>query len=51
MLVRGFDMQVGLDTAVLEVDPCVEEDDLFGRRGGSKFNSRVETVNVLSQFT
>ena len=36
--VRGFDMQVSLNPAIFEVDPCVEEGYLFGRPGSSKFN-------------
>ena len=51
MLVRGFDMQICLNTAVLQVDPCVEEDYLFSGPGGSKFDSRVVTINILDKFT
>ena len=49
--VRGLDMQVSPNQAVLQVDPCVEEGDLFGRPSGSKFDGRVvmvETVNERS---
>ena len=50
MLVHGFDVQVGLDMAVLQVDPCDEEGYLFGRPDGSKFDSRVVTINVFNKF-
>ena len=41
MLVCGFDMQVSLDTAILQVDPCVEEGYLFGGPDGIKFDASL----------
>ena len=32
-------------------DPCVEEGYLFSGPDGSKFDSRVVTVNVFNKFT
>ena len=33
LLVHGLHVQVGLDPVLFEVNPCVEEDDLFHRPG------------------
>ena len=46
----GLDMQVSPDLAVLQFDPCVE-DDLFGRPVGSKFDSRVVTVQAVNEHS
>ena len=50
-LVGGFDMQVNLDQGILDVDPCVEEGDLCGALGRSKFNGGVVTVKTLNEGT
>ena len=42
--VRRFYMQVGLELAVLYVDPCVQKYDFLGRPGGGEFNRCVVTV-------
>ena len=49
MPVNGFYMQVSLNPAVLQVDPCVEESDLFSRPGGSIFDGGVVMVKVLNK--
>ena len=51
VLVCGFDTQVGLSMAVLQVDHCVEEGYLFGRPVGSKFNSRVVMFKTFNEHT
>ena len=42
--VRGFYMQVGLESAVLYVDPCVQKYDFLRRPGGGEFNCCVVRV-------
>ena len=45
----GLDIQVSPDLAVLQVNPCVDEGDLFGGLSGSKFDSRVVTVEAVNE--
>ena len=49
MFVHGFSIEVCTNLAILEVDRCVQERNLFCWPGGSKFDSRVVTIQALNE--
>ena len=46
--VRRFYMQVGLESAVLYVDPCVQKYDFLRRPDGGEFNRCVRDKSLSS---